>query len=87
MKLLPSCKDITEESSNYLDHHLPLWRRIGFQIHLLMCVHCKRYVDQLKLTIATLGRIPAAEPPTVADSEVDNIAKHLQHICKHHNHP
>ena len=86
MKLLPSCKDVTDLSSDYLDHNLSIWKRIGFWIHIMMCVHCKRYVDQLRLTIAAITKSPAAQLPEVDKSQVDDIAKNLRDICKHHHH-
>ncbi len=78
MSLMPSCKDITEHSSDYLDRHMPWWKRVNYWLHLLMCVHCRRYFAQLKLTISTLGRTREASPPTVDEQQVQSIVVHLQ---------
>ncbi|MBL1277386.1 MAG: hypothetical protein COB30_015000 [Ectothiorhodospiraceae bacterium] len=75
---MPSCKDITNHTSEYLDRHMPWHKRIGYWLHLLMCVHCKRYVDQLKLTISTIGRTQDATPPDVSDEQIKDISKCLQ---------
>lgn len=81
MSLIPSCKDITEHSSDYLDKNLTLWERTGFRMHLFMCVHCKQYVENLKLTIATLGTLgkhPEDAPREVDPQQVQNIVSHLR---------
>ena len=74
---MPSCKDITHHSSDYLDRHMPWHKRIGYKLHLLMCVNCKRYVEQLKLTISTLGHTQEATPPKVSEKQAEDISKRL----------
>lgn len=78
MNIMPSCKDITKHASDYVDHHLQWWQRPGYWLHLVMCVHCRRYIDQLKLTIRTLGQIPEATPPEVDEQQVQAIVAQLQ---------
>ena len=53
-----SCKDLVERSSDYLDGQLRLRERLGVRAHLAMCVHCRRFIRQLKLSQAVL-RQPA----------------------------
>ena len=78
MSLMPSCKDITKHSSDYLDNQLPWWKRPGYRMHLMMCVSCQRYLDQLKLTIATLSHTKEATPPEVSPQQVQDIVEQLQ---------
>ena len=78
MSLMPSCKDITKHSSDYLDRQLPWWGRVGYWLHLLMCVHCRRYIDQLKLTITTLGQTQEAIPPEISEQQVQDIVAQMQ---------
>ena len=78
MSLMPSCKDITKHSSDYLDRQLPWWKRVGFWMHLMMCVHCRRYLEQLKLTITTLGQTKEAVPPDVSAQQVQAIVDQMQ---------
>lgn len=56
MKL--TCRDVTEEASAYLDRGLPLPRRLGFRMHLAICVNCRRYMRQMRQTIAMLRALP-----------------------------
>jgi hypothetical protein len=76
--MMPSCKEITEHSSDYLDRNLPWWKRPGYWLHLMMCVHCRRYLQQLKLTIGTIAKSPDSIPPNLTDKQVDDIVKKMQ---------
>ena len=78
MSLMPSCKDITEHSSEYLDKNLPLMKRLSFHMHMFMCVNCRRYVNQIKLTIATIGKTEQAKPKPVDEKQVQEIVQFIQ---------
>jgi hypothetical protein len=75
---MPSCKDITKQSSDYLEGNQTLFQRLGFKMHIFMCVNCKRYVSQLKLTIATIGQTKNAIPQPVEEQHVREIVENLQ---------
>ena len=57
-----SCKDITEHASAYLDKEISITTRFSMRLHLYMCMHCRRYMDQLQITIQTLGRMNTGKP-------------------------
>jgi hypothetical protein len=79
MSFMPSCRDITEHTSDYLDHTLPFWKRVGFRLHLFVCLNCRRYLEQMRLTIATLGRLKDEDQgPAVEQATVDDIVQHLK---------
>jgi len=56
-----SCRDVTQLISRSMDTSLPVGKRIGVRIHLLMCRFCARYERQLHLIRETLRQIVAAE--------------------------
>ena len=66
-----SCKELVERSSDYLDGQLRLRERLGVRAHLDMCVHCRRFIRQLKLSQAVL-QLP--EKPV---AELDALAEKL----------
>jgi hypothetical protein len=78
MSGMPSCKDITKHSSDYLEKNQTFFQRLGFKMHLFMCVNCKRYVSQLKLTIATIGKTENATPQPVDEQHVHDIVEKLK---------
>jgi len=53
-----SCKDVTRLISESMDTSLPIGKRIGVRLHLLVCKFCSRYERQLLLireTVRLLG--------------------------------
>ncbi len=58
-----SCRDVTEKASVYLDRELGLWAWLQVGTHLLVCRHCRRFVDQITATIRLVRRSNDELPP------------------------
>ncbi|MPZ19998.1 MAG: anti-sigma factor [Luteitalea sp.] len=57
-----TCKDVTERLTAYLEQDLSWWERMQFRLHLAMCKFCRRYVSQMRTTLAMLRRLePSAK--------------------------
>ena len=56
-----SCKDVTQLISESMDTSLPIGKRIGVWLHLLMCKFCARYERQLLLIRETVRGLVGAE--------------------------
>ena len=56
-----SCKDVTRLISESMDQSLPLGKRVGVRLHLLICNFCSRYERQLLLIRETVRRLAAME--------------------------
>jgi hypothetical protein len=55
------CREIAHRASEYIDREVPWQKRLAMAFHLLMCGHCRRFVDQMRLAIkATRERKPTA---------------------------
>lgn len=54
-----SCKDVTKLLSESMDRSLPLGKRIGVRLHLILCKWCARYERQLLLIRGTARRLAA----------------------------
>ena len=74
-----SCKDITEKANSYIDEELPFFTRMKVKLHLSMCVHCKRYVEQLRTTIQALSKLNPIDEP-VSEKLVDDVVSKLKQI-------
>lgn len=61
-----TCKDLVELVTEYLEETLAAGERARFERHLASCDHCRVYLDQMRLTIRALGRLPAAAIPVEA---------------------
>jgi predicted anti-sigma-YlaC factor YlaD len=69
-----TCKEVTEAITDYLEGNLSFVEWVRFQMHLGLCFGCRRYLRQMKLTIRTLGALPA-EPllPAVRDELIQRF--------------
>ena len=52
-----SCKELVELVTEYLEGTLPGPERERFEEHLGECEGCEIYLDQMRLTIRTLGAL------------------------------
>jgi anti-sigma factor RsiW len=51
------CQELVELVTDYLEDRLPAVDRIRFEAHIADCEYCATYLEQLRQTIRTLGRI------------------------------
>ncbi len=59
-----------ELASDYLDHTLPLHRRLAVRLHLSICTACTNYYAQMRKTIALLRGLPAVTPSAETEERV-----------------
>jgi anti-sigma factor RsiW len=52
-----ACQEMVEVVTEYLEGTLLESDRLRFEAHLAICVYCRIYLDQMKLTIGSLGRL------------------------------
>lgn len=71
------CRDVTAVASDYLDRNLTLRQRVGVWWHLLICVHCRRFLRQLRTVVGMLRR---REPRYTQPSEalLQRCEAHIQ---------
>jgi len=51
------CQQVVELVSDYLEGALPRSERKRFERHLRACPNCTAYLEQMRVTIATAGRL------------------------------
>jgi len=76
-----ACRDVTQLISESMDHSLPIGKRIGVRLHLLMCKFCSRYERQLLLIRETVRGIVATEGKsgeTLSEEAKERIRKSLR---------
>ena len=65
------CRQAVELVTDYLEGALSARDRARFEAHLAVCPHCSRYLEQMRATMAAVGRIePEALDPEVRDELV-----------------
>jgi anti-sigma factor (TIGR02949 family) len=60
------CADVVELVTEYVEGALEVHDAALFEQHLNFCDGCVRYVDQMRATIATVGRIEEEDVPPEA---------------------
>lgn len=65
-----TCRQITELVTEYAEGSLSFMDRVRFQLHLGLCRNCRRYVRQVKATVAALGLLPPPELPAELEQEL-----------------
>jgi anti-sigma factor RsiW len=64
-----TCRELVEKITDYLEEALSEPNRLGFEAHLADCPYCRLYIEQMRLTIAALGRLrddPPDRPATAS---------------------
>lgn len=56
-----TCKEFTEKLSDYLDGRMPFGEKVGFWFHSAMCVHCRCYMNQIRLVVGLAAETPELE--------------------------
>lgn len=65
-----TCEQMTALITEYLEGQLSLMDRARFRLHIGMCQHCRRYLRQMKLSIAVLGEMP---PEPIPDEVMSSL--------------
>jgi anti-sigma factor RsiW len=58
-----TCQELVELVTDYLEGALPAGDRARFDRHIAGCPHCTTYLEQMQITIRTLGRLPEESVP------------------------
>jgi predicted anti-sigma-YlaC factor YlaD len=58
-----SCQEVVEVVTDYLEGKLSDHEVAVVEAHLELCDGCRRYLDQMRITIATVGRIEDTDVP------------------------
>jgi anti-sigma factor RsiW len=61
-----TCQELVELVTDYLEGALSASERARFNRHIDGCPHCTTYLDQMRITIRTLGRLPEETVPPAA---------------------
>jgi anti-sigma factor RsiW len=64
-----SCQEVVEVVTDYLEGKLSPDEVAEFEAHLDLCDGCRWYLDQMRITISTVGRIEESDvPPEMRDT-------------------
>lgn len=69
MLKLPSCPEVQDHLTDYLEGSLPAGKRLGFWIHLALCKACRGLLGMLRV-LPAFGK-QALEAPEKAPAEAE----------------
>ena len=67
---MPTCRDMSELVTDYMEHATSLRVRLAMWFHLLLCSACRHYFDQVRRTVLMLGRGRVAQPDRSTEDSV-----------------
>ncbi|HEX2036305.1 MAG TPA: zf-HC2 domain-containing protein [Chloroflexota bacterium] len=65
-----TCRELVELVTEYLEGVLPAGERTRFEAHLADCPGCRNYLQQMRRTIDTLGRLSEDSLPEEAKQKL-----------------
>ncbi len=65
-----TCAELVELVTDYLETALSSSDRMRFEEHLMTCPSCQAHLDQMRLTIDTVGRLSADALPAEAERDL-----------------
>ena len=65
-----TCEELVELVTDYLETALSPSDRMRFEEHMMTCPSCQAHLDQMKLTIDTVGRLSTDALPPDAERDL-----------------
>jgi predicted anti-sigma-YlaC factor YlaD len=56
-----TCEEFAQRVTAYLEGTVPMGERMGLWLHKVMCHHCRRYFNQMKLVVDLIGEVPEVD--------------------------
>lgn len=68
------CRDIHRLGDAYVDGSLPWQAQLSVRVHILLCVHCRRYLRQLRRLLKAMPHVHHH----ASDDEVGEVMRRLR---------
>ena len=65
-----TCQELSEIVTEYLEGAMSARDRGSFERHLALCPECRRYLEQMRQTVAALGRVPEEPIPSEIEAKL-----------------
>jgi hypothetical protein len=74
MSLMPTCREVQTELTEYLEGSLPFRRRAGIWLHLLLCKVCAAFLRGLK-ALPGVAKASLAAPDQAPEAASSALAR------------
>jgi anti-sigma factor RsiW len=75
----PTCKEIVELVTDYLEDRMETLERERFERHIATCDGCERYIAQIRMTIAATG---AAYEDTIPADQREGLLQAFRELVR-----
>jgi predicted anti-sigma-YlaC factor YlaD len=65
-----TCQELVELVTEYLEDAMADAERARFEAHLAICTGCRNYLEEMRVTIALVGKLGEASIPVAARDEL-----------------
>ena len=74
---IPTCREMAEKVTDYLEGAMSFASRAQVRLHLFQCKACVNYFNQIRRTIGFLADAPPPPPPAegVADRVIEQVRR------------
>ncbi len=69
------CRDVAHEATDYLEQSQSRRRRWAMQLHLLICHHCRRFVNHLRI-VRDMARLRPTATDSLTPEKANEITRH-----------
>ncbi len=80
--VMPDCKEVAELASFSMDETLPLKKRAGLKLHIMMCKFCRRNYKQLYLIRKLIGQKLRSDDVIEAEADIHLSEESRQRISR-----
>ena len=74
---LPTCQEVVEVITNYLEDRMDVVERERFERHLAICEGCATYLEQIRVTIRASS---ALADEAIPESQRDDLIKAFREL-------
>lgn len=74
--VLPTCEEVSRLASRAMDEDLPWRARLGFRVHLMACIWCRRNAGQLETMrdlVRCAGHADSGDEPRLSSAARERI--------------
>lgn len=76
------CEEISRKVSESMEHNLPWYQRMGMRFHLMMCNHCSRFEEHLKILRQFCRFEPDDDDSDLCAGLPEKTKQHLKELLK-----
>ena len=79
---MPSCHEITQMVTDFEEGALGFGDSLRFRMHIMMCGHCRAYLEQMRMTSKILDAVPQERVPLGEDLKTGLVSSYKEWLAE-----